>query len=264
MYSRRRRCHSQRLTGNSRNPGIAAFGSLQETDKVEILRFSMGEEHPEYLDAPLVHEAFAAVASRSPERRCFCYEGEWLSYGEVAVRVADAFAGRLAGLGVGPGVVVGLMLDRSFELVVSMMAVLKAGGCYLPCDPAYPDDRLAVYLEDAAAHVVLVQSQHADRARGMIGANVPIVDVADQVNSGSSAALVPSGPEDPAYIIFTSGSTGRPKGVMVPHKGVKDLMPWLVKMYEYSKWIILCSCFCKIGGGKCFSSMSSRLQMMRR
>jgi len=53
--------------------------------------------------------------------------------------------------------------------------------------------------------------------------------------------LVPSSPEDPAYIIFTSGSTGRPKGVMVPHKGVKDLMPWLVKMYEYSKWMNMCS-----------------------
>jgi len=215
----------------------ALSGSLLgPTDTVEILRFSMGEERPEYLGALLVHEAFAAVASRSPERRCLCYEGEWLSYGEVAARV-DAFAGRLAGLGVGPGMVVGLMLDRSFELVVSMMAVLKAGGCYLPCDPSYPDDRLAVYLEDGKAAVVLAQHQHSERAQTMVGSGVPVVNVTQLAvgNVASVVSLRPAGPEDPAYIIFTSGSTGRPKGVMVPHRGLRDLMPWLVDKFSLSK-----------------------------
>jgi len=149
-----------------------------------------------------------------------------------------ALASQLAALGVGPGVVVGLMLYRSFELVVSIMAVLQAGGCYLPCDPSYPDERLAVYLEDAAAHVVLVQAEHAQRAQDMVGTHIPIVDVA--VFSASTEArhgpeLQCACPEDPAYIIFTSGSTGRPKGVMVPHRGLRDLMPWLQDMYKLSK-----------------------------
>ena len=125
---------------------LALAGSLLgPRDAVEAARLSMGEERPEYLSAPLVHDAFEAVAAKSPDRRCLCYEGEWLSYGEVAARVTVG-AARLAGLDVGPGVVVGVMLERSFALVVSILAVLSAGGCYLPCDPSYPDDRLAVYL----------------------------------------------------------------------------------------------------------------------
>jgi len=199
-----------------------------------VQSFSMGEERPEYLNAPMVHEAFAAVASETPDRRCLCHEGEWLSYGEVAARVV-AFAGRLAGLGIGPGVVVGLMLDRSFELVVSILAVMKAGGCYLPCDPSYPDDRLAVYLEDAKAALLLVQAHLAERAAAMVGDTVPIVDVADPAPVSSSAALQRSFPEDPVYIIFTSGSTGRPKGVTVAYRGLRDLVPWLVDRHGVGK-----------------------------
>ena len=99
------------------NVGASALGGslLGPRDAMEAARLSMGEERPEYLSAPLVHEAFAAVAAKSPDRRCLCYEGEWLSYGEVAARVSAA-AARLAALGVGPGVVVGVMLDRSFDL----------------------------------------------------------------------------------------------------------------------------------------------------
>jgi non-ribosomal peptide synthetase component F len=212
-------------------------------DALEAVRFSMGPERPDYLSAPLVHEAFAAIASSSPERQCLCYEGEWLSYGEVNAR-ANAVAGQLSALGVGPGVVVGLMLERSFELVISILAVFKAGGCYLPCDPDYPDDRLSVYLEDGKAIVALSQAKHLERASNMVDNDVAVIDVnkLSQENGGQSkyatAPLKPPGPEDPAYIIFTSGSTGRPKGVVIPHRGVRDLMPWLVEMYSLSKYLV--------------------------
>jgi len=198
---------------------------------------SVGEERPAYLGAPLVHEAFKAAAAAHSERRCLWYEGEWLAYREVADRV-DAMASELAGLGIGPGVVVGVMLDRSFELVVSMLAVLQAGGCYLPCDPSYPDERLAVYLEDGAAHFVLVQSQQAERAARMVVAGVSVIDVAEFVSNRIDTAgseLLHAGPKDPAYIIFTSGSTGRPKGVVVPHCGLRDLLPWLVDKFAVGR-----------------------------
>ena len=160
------------------NVGASALGGslLGPRDALEAARLSMGEERPEYLSGPLVHESFQAVAANHPDRRCLCYEGEWLSYGEVAARVSVG-AARLAALGVGPGVVVGVMLDRSFDLVVSILSVLSAGGCYLPCDPSYPDDRLAVYLEDGAAVVVLASAEHTERAKAMVGAGVPVIDL---------------------------------------------------------------------------------------
>jgi non-ribosomal peptide synthetase component F len=180
------------------------------------------------LSAPLVHEAFAAIASSSPERQCLCYEGEWLSYGEVSQRVS-ALSEHLASVGVRSGVVVGVMLDRSFDLLVSIMAVLKAGGVYLPCDPAYPDDRLEVYFEDAAAKVVLTIAEYADRARSMVPPSVSVVDLisadCDTLSIEASVSVTDlrsPGPEDPAYIIFTSGSTGRPKGVTIPHRAIVD------------------------------------------
>jgi len=226
----------EQLSSNLASPALGGslLGSL---DVEEIGRMSVGQERPAYLGAPLVHEAFKAAAVAHSERRCLWYEGEWLTYGEVADRV-DAMASQLAGLGIGPGVVVGVMLDRSFELVVSMLAVLQAGGCYLPCDPSYPDERLAVYLEDGAAHVVLVQSQQAERAASMVVAGVSVIDVAEFVSNGIDASgleLQRAGPEDPAYIIFTSGSTGRPKGVVVPHRGLRDLLPWLVDKFALGR-----------------------------
>ena len=200
----------------------------------EVMAVSCGEQRSNYVSAPLMHDAFENIASATPNQRCLCFEGEWLSYGEVSQRVSQ-LVNYLTSSGVGPGVVVGIMMDRSFELVVSILAVFKAGGCYLPCDPSYPDDRLAVYFEDAAAKVVLVQDKYSKRAESMIAAGVPVVDVAATLAAPSpvGASSVPSvGPEDPAYIIFTSGSTGRPKGVMIPHRGVRDLMPYLVDQFK--------------------------------
>jgi len=105
---------------------------------------------------------------------------------------------------------------------VSILAVMKAGGCYLPCDPSYPDDRLAVYLEDAKAAMMMVQAAHVQRAETLVAGSVPIVDVAEPISKDTSALVKSPGAEDPAYIIFTSGSTGRPKGVVIPHRALRD------------------------------------------
>ena len=99
---------------------------------------------------------------------------------------------------------------------------------------SYPDDRLSIYLEDSNAKVVLVQVQHKERALSMVGADVRVVDIAtlDGSSIDSSVQLRRAGPEDPSYIIFTSGSTGRPKGVVLPHRGLRDLLPWLVDKFS--------------------------------
>ncbi|CAM5377228.1 hypothetical protein SAVIM40S_08291 [Streptomyces avidinii] len=171
-------------------------------------------------------ELFEAQAARTPDAVAVVAEGAEVTYGQL-----DARANRLARLmldrGVGPESVVGLLHERSADLVVAMVAVVKTGGAYLPLDPAYPDDRVTYTLEDAGATLVLASPQLTARANGF---GVPVV-VAD----GSAAAAAdrgPLGPDErtaaspahPAYVIYTSGSTGRPKGVVVSHEAVTGML----------------------------------------
>jgi len=218
------------------NVGAAVLlGALVGTHDVGLVAgFSMGIERPDYLKAPLVHEMFEAIAVQSPERKCLCYEGEWLSYSEVNARATTA-AAQLVALGVGPGVTVGIMLDRSFELVIAILAALKSGGCYLPCDPTYPDDRLAIYLEDGGAPVVLVQEKGMERAKSMALDGVQVLNVSaviDPAHEATNVKFEQATSEHPAYVIFTSGSTGRPKGVVVPHRGLKDHVLGIIEYFD--------------------------------
>ncbi|HEY0022707.1 MAG TPA: amino acid adenylation domain-containing protein [Longimicrobium sp.] len=175
-------------------------------------------------DGACVHEFFEAQAARTPDAAAIAWEDGTLSYGELNER-ANRLAHHLAGLGVGPEARVGICLERGPEMIVSLLAVLKAGGAYLPLDPAYPAERLAFVLTDAAVPVLV--TQESLRAALPAGDGVAVVSV-----DGDGARIAAEGAENPergvspdhlAYVIYTSGSTGTPKGVMVPHRGVPNL-----------------------------------------
>ncbi len=172
---------------------------------------------------PSLPEAFEEQARRAPERTALTAGDGDLTYGELNRR-ANRLARHLAGLGVGPEVPVALCLERSGEAVVAILAVLKAGGCYVPLDPALPAERLRFILEDTGAPVVLTRSGMADPFAGS-PAHVVLLDR----EAAGIAALadgdlpVEVSPEHPAYVIYTSGSTGRPKGVVVTHANVLPL-----------------------------------------
>ncbi len=156
-----------------------------------------------------------------------------VSFGDVGVpyrtltRRANALARRLQASGVGPDVVVGICLDRSIELIVGILAVLKAGGAYAPLDPAYPSDRLEYMVRDAAARALLTSRRLT---------NVPAVEGADVIYLDDPAIATEEADEAPAtadltldhlaYVIYTSGSTGRPKGVAMPHRPLSNLIAW--------------------------------------
>jgi acyl-CoA synthetase (AMP-forming)/AMP-acid ligase II len=115
---------------------------------------------------------------------------------------------------------------------VTNMALLFA-ACYLPCDPAFPDDRLAIYIEDAHVALLLTEPEHHVRAQGLVQTGCPVMTVEEACSQckDSAAAGIACKVDDPAYVIFTSGSTGRPKGCVLPHRGLQDMLPWLVELH---------------------------------
>ncbi len=159
----------------------------------------------------------AAQAGRAPDNAALVREdGTTLTYGELD-RLAGRLAVRLQALGVGPERPVGVHLQRSAELVISLLAVWKAGGVYLPLDPAYPAERLAFMLEDSGARVVITLESLAP-SLPETGARVLALDAPGGDGPGEEVAAAGASPRHLAYILYTSGSTGRPKAVGVEHE----------------------------------------------
>ncbi len=164
-----------------------------------------------------------AQCARTPEHVAIWSEGRTLLYRELGAR-ASALARQLRERGVGPDVVVAICLPRSPEMVIAVLAVLEAGGCYLPLDAAYPEDRLAFMLEDARAAVLLTNPE-LQKALPATVSEVIHVEDAPAPTDVDPLPLV-SRPEHLAYLIYTSGSTGRPKGVAMPHGPLAHLISW--------------------------------------
>ncbi|MBJ3793015.1 AMP-binding protein, partial [Bacillus sp. OA1] len=133
--------------------------------------------------------------------------------------------------GVKSNTVVGIMVERSIEMIVGMMAILKAGGAYLPIDPEYPEDRRRYMLEDSGIEILLKQeNKHVDYDLTCIDINVQ--KIKDRFTENLPSLNKSS---DMAYIIYTSGSTGKPKGVMVNHKSILNTLCWRIESYQYSE-----------------------------
>ena len=165
---------------------------------------------------------FEEQAARTPLRPAVVAGDISLTYAELNAR-ANQLAHHLRARGVGAESRVGMLLERSAEMVVALLAVLKAGGCYVPLDPRYPGERIAFMLEDAGASVLLTQSSLAETLpAGQAG--IVRLDAEWPAVAGLSAENPPPTPAaDLAYVIYTSGSTGKPKGVMIEHGSVINL-----------------------------------------
>ncbi len=167
-----------------------------------------------------LHERFAARVAEDPQAPAVTFEGETLSYGELDRR-ADRLAYTLRSWGIGSGELVGLCLERSAELVVALVGVLKAGAAYVPIDPDYPGERIAYLLKDSGVPVLLTQTSLAASLPELPCRILHLELVYDREQPALDLPRVR--PEDPAYVIYTSGSTGSPKGVVVTHANVARL-----------------------------------------
>jgi amino acid adenylation domain-containing protein len=173
-----------------------------------------------------IHQLFEERAARAPQAIAVVYQNREFTYGELNVR-ANQLAHYLIDLKVGTEIRVAVCLERSLELIIALLAILKAGGVYLPLDPTYPKKRLEFMLKDTAAPVLLTQQKLAGRLPPQDGRTVcidadwPAIAEYSQTNPQITFAA-----DSLAYIIYTSGSTGFPKGVAVPQATLLNLMGW--------------------------------------
>ncbi|MEV7941740.1 amino acid adenylation domain-containing protein [Kitasatospora sp. NPDC088264] len=182
---------------------------------------------PRGLDTPPAANATIPVlfdrwVSATPDAIALAADNTWLTYRELGER-ADRLARLLAARGVGPETVVAVALPRSVLLWITVLAVAKAGGAYLPLDPAYPADRTAFMVEDSGAGLVLADAESAARLRGLTAPVLCLDDLEEQALP-TATARGPLSAANTAYVIYTSGTTGRPKGVAVTHRGLAALV----------------------------------------
>jgi len=179
-----------------------------------------------YQEEQCIHELFEAQVESSPEAVAVTWGEASLTYRALDVR-ANRLAHHLQGLGVGPEVRVGVCVARSLEMVVGLLGILKAGGVYVPLDPAYPAERLAFILRDAQLTLLLTEVRLVE-GLGELEARVICLDddwsaIAEQSEEGVASQVTA---ENLAYVIYTSGSTGRPKGVAIAHRSAVALLYW--------------------------------------
>ena len=168
-----------------------------------------------------VPELFAAQVARTPDAVAVTFEGRSITYRGVE-EAANRLAHLLAGHGVGPGEHVALLLERSAQTVIAILAVLKTGAAYLPIDPGLPAARIGFMLDDAAPIAAITTTGLAE---GLDGCDLLVIDVNDpRIQAYPCTALPAPGPNDIAYLIYTSGTTGVPKGVATTHHNVTQLL----------------------------------------
>ncbi|ARU62662.1 hypothetical protein CBW65_18040 [Tumebacillus avium] len=178
-------------------------------------------------DLPLarIDELVTMQAERTPDAAAVTFNGQLLTYRELNLR-ANQVAHRLQKLGAGPDVPVGLSMERSLEMIIGLLGIIKSGSAYVPLDPAYPKDRLGFILEETRIPILLTQ-------QGVMAAEVQ--DSVQVIELDTDRSLLEESGENPVsqarlddlvYILYTSGSTGRPKGVAMPHRPVANLLAW--------------------------------------
>ncbi|MBV6325446.1 non-ribosomal peptide synthetase [Duganella violaceipulchra] len=211
-----------------------ALSILPPAERRRLLE-DFNDSAADYPREQLIHQLFEANAAARPDATALVFEDRRLAYGELNRR-ANRLARRLLALGVRPGQRVALCAGRGLEMVVGLLAILKAGAAYVPLDPAYPADRLAYMLADSAPVALLTEAHRRDS----LPAGAPpllLLDADPGDGDGDGDDLNP----DPAalglhaghlaYIIYTSGSTGRPKGVAVQHRPVINLFDWVNRRF---------------------------------
>lgn len=198
------------------------WGTIAELDRIPraeletLARWNATDA--EFTGDSCVHQVFEQQAELRKDELAVVFRDQELTYRELS-RQSNRVANRLRAAGVGPNDIVAVFVERSLEMVVGMLGILKAGAAYLPLDPAYPTERIAMMLEDSHARMLL-STPRLSSTLTAFGSEVLLLTPEVLEQGSDSPPQSPVSSHDLAYVIFTSGSTGRPKGVMIEHRNV--------------------------------------------
>ena len=209
------------------NSKLSKVKLLADEEKDMIL-YQFNDTEEKYLETKTIQELFEEQVKKQPNKMAVKYKDKRLTYKELNEK-ANQLSRVLRRKGVRQDTIVGIMLERSLEMMISIFGVLKAGGAYLPIDPTYPRDRIQYMLKDSEARILLSQEKYMKD----IDTNIEIIDVChtsiydEKLNNLEKINTS----KDLAYVIYTSGSTGKPKGVMIEHRALINRITWMQKKY---------------------------------
>ncbi len=207
---------------------ISEVEILTEEERQQIL-IDFNNTAVDYTNDKAIYQLFEEQVERSPDSIALMYEDRSLTYRELNER-ANQLARVLRNIGVKSDNIIGIMVERSLEMIVGIIGILKAGCAYLPIDPEYPQDRIEYMLQDSGARILLTQSALSNRI--VLKQEVLILDDSTLYKGDNTNLDKVNKSNDLAYIIYTSGSTGKPKGVMIEHRNVYNSIYSRMKEYE--------------------------------
>ncbi|MDF5706497.1 MAG: amino acid adenylation domain-containing protein [Nostoc sp. S4] len=198
----------------------------------QTLLVEWNDTQTEYPSDQCIHQLFEVQVERTPDAVAVVFEDEQLTYRELNAR-ANQLGQYLRKLGVKPEVLVGICTERSLEMIIGLLGILKAGGVYVPLDPTYPQERLSFILKDAQVAVLLTQQKFVSRLADnhahavYLDTDWSLISQETEINPISSVVSL-----NLAYVIYTSGSTGKPKGAMNTHQGICNRLLWMQEAYQ--------------------------------
>ncbi len=212
---------------NNIEVAIKDIAILSEQEKNELL-YRYNNTNTAYPSDKTISELFEEQVEKTPDNIAVVFKDKRLTYKELNER-ANRLARRLRDMGVKPDTIVGIMAERSVEMLLGILAILKAGGAYLPIDTEYPEERILYILEDSKADILLTQRHLVQKIK--FDGKILALDKGDLYEDNGTNLDKISTPSNLAYVIYTSGSTGNPKGVMIANRGLVNYIWWAQKVY---------------------------------
>jgi len=211
---------------------ISEIELLDEEEKHRLLHGS-NDTYAEYPKDKTIHELFEEQADKTPDNIAAVYEDRILGQRQLTYRELNEKSNQLARVlqenGVVPDSIVGIIADRSLEMVIGILGILKAGGAYLPIDPEYPRNRIEYMLEDSGAKILLTQKRYKESI-DFSGETIDLCNEEFYQQDKNNVKRINQA-DGLAYVIYTSGSTGKPKGVMITHKSAVNYVHWSMENY---------------------------------
>ncbi|MCK4259319.1 MAG: amino acid adenylation domain-containing protein [Halanaerobiales bacterium] len=216
---------------NNNQIKISEIGLVTEQERDQIL-YGFNDTKCHYPKEKTIQRLFEEQVQRTPDNIAVLFEETQLTYSQLNEK-ANQLARKLRSLGVQADSIVGIMVERSLEMIIGIMGVIKAGGAYLPIDPNYPKKRIEYMLQDSESKILLSTESSVNQ----VEFNGQVIDLFNEDGfKGDASNLKPiNNSQNLAYVIYTSGTTGNPKGVMVEHQGLVNRLNWVQKKYPLNQ-----------------------------